>query len=107
MPSEVEYTIVFQPSGARGQAAAGTTVRDAARQVGVQIESLCADKATCGKCRVLIETGRFDRLGITSTIEHVSPIAEDEESYLAPRRAAWQKQGVEVAKLRLACQARV
>ncbi len=107
MADQETYTVVFQPSGARGKAAAGTTVRDAARQVGVEIESLCADKATCGKCRVLIETGRFDRMGITSTIEHVSPIAKDEESYLAPRLEAWQKHGVEVAKLRLACQAKV
>jgi uncharacterized 2Fe-2S/4Fe-4S cluster protein (DUF4445 family) len=100
-------TVVFQPSGARGKVAAGANLREAARQLGVEIESVCAENATCGKCRVAIETGRFDRLGLTSGLDHVTPASPAEEAYLAPRREAWLRSGVDIAKLRLACQARV
>jgi uncharacterized 2Fe-2S/4Fe-4S cluster protein (DUF4445 family) len=105
--AEPGCTVVFQPSGARGKVAAGTSLRAAARQLGVEIESVCAENATCGKCRVAIETGRFERLGLTSGLDHLTPAGPAEEEYLAPRREAWLRSGVDVAKLRLACQARV
>lgn len=101
------HTVIFQPSGARGKIKAGTTLRAAARQLGVEIESVCAENATCGKCRVLIESGQFDRMGLTSEADHVTPIGGDEEAYLAKRREAWRKSGVDVDKLRLSCQAKV
>lgn len=106
-PPEEIYTVIFQPAGARGKIAAGTNLRAAARQLGVEIESLCAENATCGKCRILVESGRFDRMGITTGLDHVTPIGVDEEGYLAPRREAWRKAGLDVSRLRLACQARV
>jgi uncharacterized 2Fe-2S/4Fe-4S cluster protein (DUF4445 family) len=106
MPEDT-CTVVFQPSGARGQVAPGVNLRDAARQLGVAIESICAENATCGKCRVLIEEGRFERLGITSDPAHASPISSAEAAYLEPRLEAWRKTGLDVDKLRLACQAKV
>ena len=96
-----EYVVVFQPSGARGKIKAGTSLRAAARQVGVEIESIWAENATCGKCKVHIESGRFDRMGIQSDLDHVTPIGPDEEEYLAKRRATWRKSGIDVDKLRL------
>ena len=102
-----EYVVVFQPSGARGKIKAGTSLRAAARQVGVEIESIWAENATCGKCKVHIESGRFDRMGIQSDLDHVTPIGPDEEEYLAKRRATWRKSGIDVDKLRLSRQARV
>lgn len=102
-----EYAVVFQPSGARGKIERGVHLRAAARQLGVEIESLCAENATCGKCRVFIETGDFDRLGIRSEMDHLSPVEAAEEAYFAKRREAWRKSGVDVDRLRLSCQARV
>jgi uncharacterized 2Fe-2S/4Fe-4S cluster protein (DUF4445 family) len=49
-----KHTIILQPSGRRGQIEAGTSVRSAARELGVEIESICAENATCGKCMILI-----------------------------------------------------
>jgi uncharacterized 2Fe-2S/4Fe-4S cluster protein (DUF4445 family) len=102
-----EHTVIFQPSGARGKVKAGTPLRAAARQLGVEIDSVCAENATCGKCRVFIETGQFDRMALHSELDHVTPIGPAEEQYLAKRREIWRKSGVEVDKLRLSCQARV
>ncbi len=104
---EEEYVVVFQPSGARGKIKAGTSLRAAARQVGVEIESVCAENATCGKCKVHIESGRFDRMGIRSDLDHVTPIGPAEEEYFGKRREAWRRSGQEVEKLRLSCQAQV
>ncbi len=63
-------TVVFQPSGARGMVETGTSLRRAAAQLGVDIESICADTATCGKCRVVIEDGQFGNIG--SSPDHAS-----------------------------------
>ncbi|MCK7519652.1 MAG: hypothetical protein MZV64_18965 [Ignavibacteriales bacterium] len=35
--------------------------------------SICAENATCGKCMVLIEEGRFEKYNIDSKREHLSP----------------------------------
>lgn len=51
-----EIMIIFQPSGRRGPARAGQTVLEAARNLGVEIESACGGKGSCGKCRVRIES---------------------------------------------------
>ncbi len=56
-----QHTVIFQPSGRRGQVPHGTSVRAAGRALGVDIESICAENSTCGKCKVLIQEGTFDR----------------------------------------------
>ncbi len=61
-----QHTVILQPSGRRGKVEAGTSVRAAARELGVEIESICAENATCGKCLVLIEEGRFEKYDIDS-----------------------------------------
>ena len=54
--------IVFQPSGRRGEIEAGKSVLEAARTLGVGIEAACGGARVCGKCRVVVETGRFEKL---------------------------------------------
>lgn len=99
------YTVVFQPSGARGKVEAGTTLRRAATKLGVEIESICADVATCGKCRVLIEEGRLGN--IDSSPDHASPMRSTEELWITRRAKTWRKMGLDPERLRLSCQARV
>jgi uncharacterized 2Fe-2S/4Fe-4S cluster protein (DUF4445 family) len=103
--SAEEYTVVFQPSGARGKVAAGTHLRAAARTLGVEIESVCAENATCGKCRVLIETGRMG--GVSSALDHVTPMGAAEAEYLEKRARVWDRIGLDKERLRLSCQAEV
>ena len=39
--------------------AEGTAVLDAARQLGVEIESICGGRLTCNKCRIRVEERSF------------------------------------------------
>jgi uncharacterized 2Fe-2S/4Fe-4S cluster protein (DUF4445 family) len=78
-----EHQVIFMPSGRRGQARAGETLLDAARQLGVEIESICGGRLTCAKCRVRVEEGHFAKHGISSNATHVSPPDARELSLLA------------------------
>lgn len=75
------YTIVFQPSGRRGEVPAGKTVLAAAQELGVGIEASCGGKGVCGKCRIIVEEGRFEKLGLVSGATHVSERGETEEKF--------------------------
>ncbi len=70
--------VIFMPSGRRGQVAQGESLLEAARMLGVGIESICGGRLTCGKCKVRIEEGQFQKHGITSSPGHVSPPSADE-----------------------------
>ena len=70
------------PSGRRGQVASGQSVLDAARQMGVEIESICGGHLTCTKCLVGVEEGNFQKHGIISKNEHLSTPTADEQSLL-------------------------
>ena len=39
--------VVFTPSGLRGQVAIGTTVLEAARKLGVDLDSVCGGRGIC------------------------------------------------------------
>ena len=68
-----EYQVIFMPSGRRGQARAGETLLDAARQLGVEIESICGGRLTRAKCRVRTEEGHFAEPGTDLAATHVRP----------------------------------
>ncbi len=90
MPERVK--IVFTPSGRRGSFDLGTPVLEAARQLGVDIASICGGRALCGRCQVLCSEGDFPKHGIVSRNEHLSPFTATEREYgerrtpLAPGR---------------------
>lgn len=96
---EKDVEIVFQPSGRRGMVPAGTTILAAAQGMGVGIEAVCGGKGVCGKCRVIIEEGRFEKLGLVSGKAHVSGLSAVEEKFLSPEELA--------RGYRLACLAQV
>ncbi|OGO27095.1 MAG: ferredoxin [Chloroflexi bacterium RBG_16_52_11] len=70
------------PSGRRGHIEHGMPLLDAARELGVEIESICAGRLTCGKCKVRVEDGNFQKLGIVSRAAHLSEPAEEERALL-------------------------
>jgi uncharacterized 2Fe-2S/4Fe-4S cluster protein (DUF4445 family) len=102
-----KYTVILQPSGRRGQVDEGTSVRAAARDLGVEIESICAENATCGKCMVLVEEGRFEKYNIESKREHLSPMGREERAYLERRPKLLKDKGWEIGQVRLSCQCKV
>lgn len=76
-------TIALMPSGRRGQVRRGANLLDAARQLGVELESICAGRQTCGKCQVVVEAGHFPKHGLTSSAGHLTPMDGREAKYLA------------------------
>ena len=70
--------VIFMPSGRRGRVQQGESLLDAARQLGVEIESICAGRLTCGKCKVQVEEGTFHKHGIVSHPDHVTPPSQEE-----------------------------
>lgn len=102
-----QHLVILQPSGRRGHVDEGISLREAARQLGVEIESICAENATCGKCKVVVEEGTFQRYGITSKREHLSPPSTEEVEYFRRRPKMMQANNWEVGQVRLSCQAKV
>ncbi len=73
--------VIFTPSGRRGRFAAGTTVLDAARSLGVDLDSVCGGRGLCGRCQVVPGEGSFPKHGIRSSGSHLTPRGPDEDEY--------------------------
>jgi uncharacterized 2Fe-2S/4Fe-4S cluster protein (DUF4445 family) len=73
--------VLFMPSGKRGRFPVGTAVLDAARQLGVYVESVCGGRATCGRCQIEVQEGNFAKHQIVSSNDHISPRGAKEERY--------------------------
>ncbi|MDX1521582.1 MAG: ASKHA domain-containing protein, partial [Anaerolineae bacterium] len=86
--AEKEYLVVFQPSGRQAYVPAGQTLLEAAREMGVEIESICGGQQTCGKCKIVADVGDFPKYGIVSEPENISPPAGDEIDYWTKRKRA-------------------
>src|SRR5271166_3671464 len=91
--------VVFTPSGKRGRFPIGTPLLQAARSLGVDIDSVCGGRGLCGRCQVLVAEGEFAKHGVSSSSASLSAFSEPEQRYarrqtLAPGR-------------RLSCYARV
>jgi uncharacterized 2Fe-2S/4Fe-4S cluster protein (DUF4445 family) len=97
--TEQNPLIVFTPSGKRGRFAPGTPVLTAARQLGVDIDSVCGGRAICGRCQITIGEGDFAKHGISSASDHVSAFNAVEERYQRIKGLA--------AGRRLSCQTRI
>jgi uncharacterized 2Fe-2S/4Fe-4S cluster protein (DUF4445 family) len=77
--------VLFMPSGRRGRFPVGTPVLDAARSLGVYIESVCGGRGICGRCQIEVEDGQFAKHGITSSQDHLSPFTDTEARYVSKR----------------------
>ncbi|HEY7589562.1 MAG TPA: ASKHA domain-containing protein [Candidatus Limnocylindrales bacterium] len=77
--------VVFTPSGRRGRFEPGTTVLDAARRLGVDIDSVCGGRGLCGRCQVEQGIGSFPKHQIESRPEHLSAPGEVEARYEADK----------------------
>lgn len=81
--TESKHTLALMPSGRRGQTPSGTTLLEAARSLGVEIESICGGRQTCGKCQIVVEEGHFPKHAITSAPDHLTAMGPVEAAYLA------------------------
>jgi uncharacterized 2Fe-2S/4Fe-4S cluster protein (DUF4445 family) len=91
--------VVFTPSGRRGRFPVGTPVLQAARSLGVDIDSVCGGRGICGRCQVLVAEGEFPKHGVVSKITNLSAVSQVETDYCASQPLADGK--------RLSCSAQV
>ncbi len=94
-----EALIVFTPSGKRGRFPLGTPVLQAARTLGVDIDSVCGGRAICGRCQVTLSEGEFAKHAIVSRADHLNPFTPTETRYA-------DKRGLKPGR-RLSCQTQI
>jgi uncharacterized 2Fe-2S/4Fe-4S cluster protein (DUF4445 family) len=83
--SRHDALLVFMPSGKRGRFPLGTPILQAARNLGVDIDSVCGGRGICGRCQIEVSEGEFAKLGVTSKPDHLTPFGKVEQRY-ADRR---------------------
>ncbi len=76
-----EALVVFTPSGRRGRFQVGTTVLQAAQELGVDVDSVCGGRAICGRCQVVLSEGSFPKHGIESSQGNLSGRSDSEVEY--------------------------
>ena len=91
--------VIFTPSGKRGRFALGTPVLTAARQLGVDLDSVCGGRGICSKCQISPGYGEFPKHGVTVDEDALTPWNSVEERYKSKRGMAPGR--------RLGCQAQV
>ncbi|MBV6638967.1 MAG: 2Fe-2S iron-sulfur cluster binding domain-containing protein, partial [Mameliella sp.] len=91
--------VVFTPSGKRGRFPVGTPVLTAARQLGVDLDSVCGGRGICSKCQITPSYGDFPKHGVHVAQDALSEWNKVEERYD-------QKRGLKPGR-RLGCQATV
>lgn len=91
--------VIFTPSGKRGNFPVGTPILTAARQLGVDLDSVCGGRGICSKCQVTPSYGEFSKHGVTVQQDALSEWNSVEERYDSIR-------GLPTGR-RLGCQATV
>jgi uncharacterized 2Fe-2S/4Fe-4S cluster protein (DUF4445 family) len=91
--------VIFTPSGKRGRFALGTPILTAARQLGVDLDSVCGGRGICSKCQISPGYGEFPKHGVTVSPGALSEWNAVEDRYKRIRGLAEGR--------RLGCQAQV
>jgi len=94
-----DHLVVFTPSGKRGRFPAGTPILTAARQLGVDLDSVCGGRGICSKCQITPSYGEFPKHGVTVADDALSEWNKVEQRYK-------DKRGL-IDGRRLGCQAAV
>ncbi|SEO27287.1 Uncharacterized 2Fe-2 and 4Fe-4S clusters-containing protein, contains DUF4445 domain [Gemmobacter aquatilis] len=77
--------VIFTPSGKRGRFPLGTPVLTAARQLGVDLDSVCGGRGICSKCQISPGYGEFPKFGIHVDDEALTEWNAVEERYKSKR----------------------
>ena len=73
--------VIFTPSGKRGNFPVGTPILTAARQLGVDLDSVCGGRGICSKCQITPSYGEFPKHGVTVSDNALSEWNSVEERY--------------------------
>ena len=77
--------VVFTPSGRRGRVRPGTSVLDAARSLGVDLDSVCGGRALCGRCQIAFSPGEFPKFQISAGADALTGPGPAEQRHAARR----------------------
>ena len=99
MEKKTDPLVIFTPSGKRGNFPQGTRILDCARQLGVDLDSVCGGRGICSKCQVTPSFGDFSKHGVVVLESALSPWNSVEQRYD-------DKRGL-IKGRRLGCQATV
>lgn len=77
--------VIFTPSGKRGRFPLGTPVLTAARQLGVDLDSVCGGRGICSKCQISPGYGEFSKHGVTVQDDALTEWNAVEERYKSKR----------------------
>ncbi len=94
-----DVRVIFTPSGRRGRFAKNTTVLEAARELGVDLDSVCGGRGICGRCQIELSEGSFAKHGIESRHDHLSSFTRVEADYAREQSLADNR--------RLGCSSRI
>tara|TARA_B110000971_G_scaffold73725_1_gene75676 strand:- start:27 stop:2168 length:2142 start_codon:yes stop_codon:yes gene_type:complete len=94
-----DHLVLFTPSGKRGRFEKGTPILTAARQLGVDLDSVCGGRGICSKCQITPGYGEFSKHGVTVSEGALSDWNSVEQRYK-------DKRGL-IEGRRLGCQATV
>ena len=78
---QTDPLVIFTPSGKRGHFPAGTPVLTAARQLGVDLDSVCGGRGICSKCQITPSYGEFAKHGVHVAADALSDWNAVEERY--------------------------
>ena len=73
--------VIFTPSGKRGNFPVGTPILTAARQLGVDLDSVCGGRGICSKCQITPSYGEFPKHGVTVSQDALSEWNSVEQRY--------------------------
>ena len=94
-----DHLVLFTPSGKRGRFEKETPILTAARQLGVDLDSVCGGRGICSKCQITPGYGEFSKHGVTVSEGALSDWNSVEQRYK-------DKRGL-IEGRRLGCQATV
>jgi len=72
-----KYKVIFKPEDKEIEASEGSTLLDAAREADIHINASCNGKGSCGKCKLIIDSGN-----IKSEPTTLLSIREKEKNYV-------------------------
>lgn len=91
--------VIFQPSGCQLEVEEGTDLLKAAQQAGVEISAYCGGEGSCGKCKVRVLNGHFEKYQMISNSEALSVRTVQESALLT-------KKELDIG-YRMACEAQI
>ena len=83
--SDLRRRVVFAPSGLSVTVEDGTSVLDAARSAGADLDSTCGGRGLCGRCQVIPSSGSFSKWQIESSVDALTGWTSTEADYTGRR----------------------